>query len=409
MVKPLEGLVVLDLTRFLAGPYCAMLLGGLGAEVIKVEAPAGEESFRDRPPYGGPKGSGFQKQTPDDISLSILHRGRNKKGITLNLRRPEGKELFLQLCEKADIVVENYAAGTMEKMGFAYSVLQARNPRLILCSISGFGQTGPRSAWRAYDPIIQGTAGIVSVTGYADRPPVRAGAAISDTTTPLVGVIGVLSALQLREKTGKGEWVDISMQDSSFFLLPEIFEFMMAGDEPQRLANAHVSGAPFNVYEAKDGFVSVCAVSAPDWQKLTAALGKPELEKDPRFRNLLKRREHRAEVDAIVQEWIGQRTVAEAVAHLQGGGVPAGPILSPRELVDDEHLAARKMVIDLEHPLHGPIPGTKAIGMPIKFVNNPVQFDQPAPALGQHNEDIYSRLLGLDRAKLAELKEQGII
>jgi formyl-CoA transferase len=409
VVKPLSGLVVLDLTRFLAGPYCAMLLGGLGAEVIKVEAPAGEESFRDRPPYGGPRGASLRKQTPDDISMPILHRGRNKKGITLNLRRPEGKELFLQLCEKADVVVENYSAGTLERMGFAYPVLQARNPRLILCSISGFGQSGPRREWRAYDPIIQAAAGIVSVTGYADRPPVRAGAAISDTTTPLVGVIGVLSALQLREKTGKGEWVDVSMQDSSFFLLPEVIEFMMAGDEPQRLANAHVSGAPFNVYEAKDGYVSVCAVSAQDWQKLTTALGKPELEKDPRFRNLLKRREHRAEVDAIVQEWVGQRTVTEAVEYLQRNGVPAGPILSPRELMEDEHLAARNMVVDLEHPLHGPIPGAKAIGMPIKFVNNPVQFDQPAPALGQHNEEIYGRFLDLDRAKLAELKEQGII
>jgi crotonobetainyl-CoA:carnitine CoA-transferase CaiB-like acyl-CoA transferase len=219
----------------------------------------------------------------------------------------------------------------------------------------------------------------------------------------------VLSALQLREKTGKGEWVDVSMQDSSFFLLPEVIEFMMAGDEPQRLANAHVSGAPFNVYEAKDGYVSVCAVSAQDWQKLTTALGKPELEKEPRFRNLLKRREHRAEVDAIVQEWVGQRTVTEAVEYLQRNGVPAGPILSPRELMEDEHLAARNMVVDLEHPLHGPIPGAKAIGMPIKFVNNPVQFDQPAPALGQHNEEIYGRFLDLDRAKLAELKAQGII
>ena len=311
-MKPLEGLIVLDLTRFLAGPYCAMLLGGLGAEVIKVEAPEGEESFRNRPPYGGKMGAGLKKQADDDISLSVLHRGRNKKSITLNLRHPEGKALFLQLCAKADVLVENFAAGTLERMGFGFPVLQECNPRLILCSISGFGQSGPRRAWRAYDPIIQAAAGVVSVTGYADRPPVRAGAAISDTTTPLVGVIGVLSALQLREKTGKGEWVDVSMQDSSFFLLPEIIEFMMAGDEPRRQANAHVSGAPFNVYEAKDGYVSVCAVSAADWRKLIAALDRKDLEQDPRFSNLLKRREHREEVDAIVQEWIGQRTVTEA-------------------------------------------------------------------------------------------------
>jgi crotonobetainyl-CoA:carnitine CoA-transferase CaiB-like acyl-CoA transferase len=237
---------------------------------------------------------------------------------------------------------------------------------------------------------------------------VRAGAAVSDTTTPLIAVIGILSALQLREKTGLGEWVDISMQDSSFFLLPELIEFMAAGDMPQRMANAHVSGAPFNMYQASDGYVSVCAASTPDWKKLVAALGRKELN-DPRFANLLSRRNHRDEIDAVVQEWVGQRTVDEAVNYLQENGVPAGPVLSPQDLMSDEHLAARDMVIDLAHPLHGPIPGAKAIGMPIKFVNHSLQFDQPAPALGQHNEEIYSRLLGVDRIKLQELKEQGII
>src|SRR5262249_272458 len=239
-----------------AGPYCTLLLGGLGAEVIKVEQPDSAEVQRNRPPFGGPKGASLSKQTADDISMTHLHRSRNKKSVTLNLRHPQGKELFLQLCAKADVVVENFAPGTLERMGFGFPVLQAHNPRLILCSISGFGQRGPRREWRAYDPIIQAASGITSVTGYPDRPPVRAGAAggggagISDNTTPLVAVIGVLSALQLRDRTGQGEWVDISMQDSSFFLLPEIIEFLVAGDAPGRMGNAHLSGAPFNVYEA---------------------------------------------------------------------------------------------------------------------------------------------------------------
>lgn len=409
VVKPLDGLVVLDLTRFLAGPYCTMLLGGLGAEVIKVEQRDSADVHRNRPPFGGPKGASLNRQTEDDISMTHLQRSRNKKSITLNLRRPEGKELFLRLCEKADIVVENYAAGTMDRMGLPFSLLQERNPRLILCSISGFGQRGPRREWRAYDPIIQAASGITSMTGYPDRPPVRAGAAVSDTTTPLVGVIGVLAALQLRERTGKGEWVDISMQDSSFFLLPEILEFMAAGDRPQRNANAHVSGAPFNAYEARDGYVAICAMTASDWGKLLVAIGREELANDPRFANIIARREHRQEVDAIVQEWISQRTMTEAVEHLQNQGVPAGPVLSPEELVHDEHLQARDMVVDLKHPTRGVVPGVKVLGMPVKFVNNPVHFDQPAPALGQHNEEIYERLLGLDDAKLAELKEQGVI
>jgi formyl-CoA transferase len=409
VVKPLAGLVVLDLTRFLAGPYCTLLLGGLGAEVIKVEQPESAEVQRNRPPFGGPKGASLSKQTEDDISMTHLHRSRNKKSVTLNLRHQEGKELFLQLCTKADVIVENFAPGTLERMGFGFPILQARNPRLILCSISGFGQRGPRREWRAYDPIIQAASGITSVTGYPDRPPVRAGAAISDTTTPLVAVIGILSALQLRDKTGQGEWVDISMQDSSFFLLPELIEFLVAGDIPQRMGNAHLTGAPFNVYVATDGYVSICAVTMSDWQKLLVAIDREDLKQDPRFSNILSRRDHREEVDAIVQHWIGQRTVTEAVTHLQKHQVPAGPVLTLSELLHDEHLVAREMVVDLVHPLHGPIPGAKAIGMPVKFAQHPLNFDQPAPALGAHNEEIYGRLLGLDDAKLQTLKGQGVI
>jgi crotonobetainyl-CoA:carnitine CoA-transferase CaiB-like acyl-CoA transferase len=407
-MKPLSNLIVLDLTRFLAGPYCTLLLGGLGAEVLKIEPPKGEDQ-RFRPPFAGPKGASLKKQTEDDVGLSFLHRARNKKGLTLNLRHPQGKELFLRLCEKADVVVENFAAGTMDRIELGFPVLQARNPRLILCSISGFGQRGPRRAWRAYDPIIQAASGITSVTGYADRDPVRCGAAISDTTTPLYAVIGILSALQLREKTGQGEWVDMSMQDGSFFLLPEIMEFLAAGDEPQRLANAHVSGAPFNVYQGKDGYVSLCAVTQNDWRKLLAAIGRTELESDPRFANLISRRDHREVVDQIVQEWIGQRTVVEAVDHLQKSQVPAGPVLSPTDLLHDEHIKAREMVVDMHLPRGGSIPGVKGIGMPIKFTRNPVTFDQPAPGVGEHNEELYGRLLGMDRSQVHALKEQGII
>lgn len=407
-MKPLSDLIVLDLTRFLAGPYCTLLLGGLGAEVLKIEPPKGEDQ-RFRPPFAGPKGAGLKKQTEEDVGLSFLHRARNKKGLTLNLRHPQGKEMFLKLCEKADVVVENFAAGTMDKMELGFPVLHARNPRLILCSISGFGQQGPRRAWRAYDPIIQAVSGITSVTGYADRDPVRCGAAISDTTTPLYAVIGILSALQLREKTGQGEWVDMSMQDGSFFLLPEIMEFLAGGDAPQRLANAHVSGAPFNVYRAKDGHVSLCAVTQNDWRKLLAAIGRTELENDPRFANLISRRDHREVVDGIVQEWIGQRTVVEAVDHLQKSEVPAGPVLSPTDLLHDEHINARGMIVDMQLPRGGRIPGVKGIGMPIKFTNNPVTFDQPPPGVGEHNEELYARLLGMDRSQVQALKEQGII
>jgi len=306
-------------------------------------------------------------------------------------------------------VVENFSPGTIGKMELGFPVLQACNPRIILCSISGFGQHGPRREWRAYDPIIQAMSGINSVTGYPDRPPVRCGAAISDTTAPLFGVIGILSAVQMREKTGKGEWVDISMQDGTFFLLPELVELMAAGIMPVRQGNSHSGTAPFNVYEAKDGYVSMCAVTAENWRSLLVALNREELANDPRFAHLAARLEHRQDVDAIVQEWVAQRTVAEAVAHLQGHRVPASPVMSPAELVKDEHLAVRNMVVDVAHPQHGPIPGVKGLGMPIKFVGRALTFDQPCPTLGAHNEEVYGGILGMDEDRLQTLKEQGVI
>lgn len=409
-MKPLDGLVVLDLTRYLAGPYCTLLLGGLGAEVIKVEPPGTGDSYRTRPPFGGPKGASLTRQTEEDIGIMILHRARNKKSITLNLRCPEGMDLFRQLCAKGDAIVENFLPGTLEEMGLGFQVLQGWNPRLILCSISGFGQQGPRHKWRAFDPIIQAMSGISSVTGYPDRPPVRCGASLGDTNAALYAAIGILSALRLREKTGQGEWVDISMQDGSFFQLAEALEFLGAGVIPERLGNAHLGVAPFNIYRAADGHVALCAVSARDWRNVLAAIGREALAQDPRFDpSPLSRREHREEIDALVQEWIGQRSAAEAVAILQAHNVAAGPVLSVPELLQDEHLLAREMVVDLAHPTHGRVPGVKGVGMPVKFARHPLTFDQPAPALGAHNREIYGGLLGLDDARLEALKEKGVV
>ncbi len=408
-MKPLEGLTVLDLTRFLAGPYCTLLLGGLGAEVIKIEPPQGGEAHRNRAPFGGPNGASMSRQTEDDIGLMVLHRARNKKSITLNLRDPQGTALFKQLVKKADVVVENFSPGTIDKMGLDYATLQTCNPRIILCSISGFGQNGPRRNWRAYDPIIQAASGINSVTGFSDHPPARCGAAISDTTAPLFALIGILSALQLREKTGRGEWVDTSMQDGTFFLLPDLIEHMAAGLTPERRGNTHPGGVPFNVYQARDGYVSICAVSAQNWKSLLGALNREDLLDDPRFTNLQQRMKYRDDVDAVVQAWIEQHTVDEAVAHLQQCEVPAGPVLSPTELVEDAHLIERDMVVDVPHPRHGALSGVKGFGMPIKFVGKSFGFDQPCPEVGQHNEEVYRGLLELDPANLEELREQGVI
>jgi crotonobetainyl-CoA:carnitine CoA-transferase CaiB-like acyl-CoA transferase len=408
-VKPLDGVVVLDLTRFLAGPYCTLLLAGLGAEVIRVEPPVGD-LYRAHPPFGGPKGTSLTRQTDDDLGLAALHRMRGKKSITLNLRTPAGVDLFHRLTARADVVVENFLPGTLEQMGIGFPDLQAANPRIVLCSISGFGQSGPYRDWRAFDPVVQAMSGISSVTGYPDRPPVRCGAAVSDTSASLYGVIGILSALRARERTGHGDWVDVAMLDGSFFLLPDVLEFVTAGGEPTRRGNGHPSTVPFNVYRARDGWVTVAAVAPREWQNILRALGCPELASDPRFDpSAVSRRDHREDVDTLVQDWVGRHTAAEAVQILQGHQIAAGPVRDLREAFDDEHLQARDMVVPLEHPVHGPVPGARGFGMPIKFLRHPAAFDQPAPALGAHNDEIYGRFLGLGGADLESLREQGVI
>jgi crotonobetainyl-CoA:carnitine CoA-transferase CaiB-like acyl-CoA transferase len=409
-MKPLAGLVVLDLSRFLAGPYCTLLLGGLGAEVVKVEPPGEGDPYRARPPLAGPAGASFARRGPDDISVVFLHRARNKKSVTLNLRHPEGVALFGRLCARADVLVENFAPGTLETMGLGFPTLQRFNPRLVLCSMSGFGQDGPRRDWRAYDPIVQAMSGIVAQTGEADGPPLRAGLLLSDTTAALYGVIGILAALRAREATGQGDWVDVSMQDGSFFLMPDAVEFLAAGVAPRRSGNTHAAGAPFNVYPAADGPVSVCAVTERDRAHVLAAIGRPELAREPRFSGgPAMTPQARRELDDLVGAWIAGRPAREAVDTLQAHKVPASPVPGVDELIEDEHLRARGMVVGLEHPRHGLVPGARALGMPIKFRHHPAAFDAPAPALGADNAEVYGRLLGLDAPALDGLRARGIV
>jgi formyl-CoA transferase len=409
-VRPLAGLVVLDVSRYLAGPYCTLLLGGLGAEVIKVEPPGEGDAYRARPPLAGPAGASFTRQTPDDIGILFLHRARDKKSVTLNLRDPEGVALFGRLCARADVVVENFAPGVLEAMGLGFGVLRGLNPRLVLCSISGFGQDGPRRDWRAYDPIVQAMSGIVAQTGEADGPPLRAGALVSDTTAALYAVIGILAALRARETTGQGDWVDVSMQDGSFFLMPDAVEFLAAGLRPRRTGNTHPAGAPFNVFRAADGWVSVCAVTQRDRENALAAIGRPELARDPRFAGgPVIGPEAREALDDIVRAWIAPRPVLEAVRVFQAHRVPASPVPGVDELVEDEHLRFREMVVGLEHPTRGPVPGARALGMPIKFRQHPARFGAPAPALGADTDEVLGRLLNLDRAALGALRARGVV
>jgi formyl-CoA transferase len=408
-VKPLDGVVVLDLTRFLAGPYCTLLLAGLGAEVIRVESPAGDV-YRDRPPFGGPEGAGPARRTDDDVAIAILNRARGKKSVTLNLRTAAGTGIFRRLTARADVVVENFLPGTLEKMGLGFPVLEAANPRVVLCSISGFGQQGPYRDRRAFDPIVQAMSGLSSITGYPDRPPTRAGASISDTSASLYGVIGILAALRARERTGRGDWVDVAMLDGTFFLMGEVLEYAMGGLDLERRGNGHAGTVPFNVYRARDGWVSLCAVTAEEWLHVLRAMGREDLAADPRFDpDTASRAAHREEIDALVGDWIGRLGTAEAVDTLQKHHVPAGAVRDLRDVFDDEHFQAREMVVPLEHPTRGPVPGVRAPGLPIKFRNHPAAFDAPAPVAGAHNAEIYGRFLGLGATDLDKLRADGVI
>ena len=409
MQKPLSGLVVLDLTRYLAGPYCTLLLAGLGADVIKIEPPGKGDLHRRFPPFLGPKGASGQPQTDEDMGVFMLHRARNKKSITLDLYQPEGRALFKELCRKADIVVENYSPGVMDEMEAGYDVLRQLNPGLILCSISGFGQTGPLRDWRAYDPVIQSMSGLASVTGYPDKPPTRCGAAISDTVAPLFAIIGILAALRRREHGGTGEWIDIAMMDTSFFLQPDVLELLNGGIQPERRGNTHVAGTPLNTYPTRDGFVTIAVTTDKNWECLLMALEREDLKSDNRFTTPLARRQNIAFIDTMVAAWVQERTTKDAVEFLQKNEVPAGAVQTMPELLNHPQVQARQMLVDLAHPTAGALNGAKGFGMPIRFTQQPLQFDQPAPLLGAHNDEVYGQRLGLSASRLAELRRKGVI
>lgn len=408
-VKPLDGLRVLDLTRYLAGPYCTMLLAALGAEVIKIEPPGRGDLYRTRAPFVGPQGCHTIRQTDADVGIGLVHRARNKKSITLNLHEGAGRAVFKTLCRNADVVVENYSPGVLDEMDCSYGTLSGLNPRLILCSISGFGQTGPLKDWRAYDPVIQAMSGLMSITGYAGNPPVRCGAAVADTVAPLVGVIGVLAALLRRGITGKGDWVDVSMLDALTFIMPEVMEYFQGGGLKKPMANRHPGGAPFNIFEAADGHVYIATITDLDWQTLLIAMGRDDLLDDVRFSRLAARHVHIEEVEALVSAWVGTKHRDEVVTTLQRRKVACGPVLSLEEVLRSKQLEARGMLVDLELPGGGKVPGVRGLGIPIHFANGPLGFDQPAPRLGEHNAEVYRDLASLDQQQLDALVADGVI
>ena len=409
MKKHLQGVRVIDLTAWLAGPFLTMQLAAMGAEVIKIERPGTGDPTRASVPFAGPKGVGFGEKTAEDISLINLKRNRGKKSITLDLKKERGREVFRMLVAKGDVVVENFASGTMESFGFDYPALKAINPKVIFCSIAGYGQSGPYRDLTAFDLTIQATSGIMAVTGSPDGPPLRCGPWIGDLIPALYGLSAVLAALASREKTGRGERIDISMQDCGFsMIMDEALDLLVARGIPTRQGNKNPRAVPWSTFPTKDGNIAICVYTNDQWKVFLGAIQREDCLKDPRFRNLEDRLKNAAEVETMVTEWSKNLTSQEAMRILREKKIPCDPVLEVKEVLDDPQLKSRGMIQELPHPMGAPT-GVKAAGFPVRFSELPAEYPGPAPMLGQHNQEIYTELLGFSGKELEKLGKEGVI
>ncbi len=408
--KPLEGVVVLDLTAWLSGPYATEMLAYLGADVIKIEKSVGGDAVRSNGPYFGPKGIVFEKTDPKEISLCILKRSRGKKSVSLNLQTPKGKEILTRLIKSADVVCENFLPGTMEKLGFGFETLKAIKPDIILASTSGFGQDGPYAKFAAFDPVVEGMSGVMEVTGYPDSPPVRMGVAGGDLVAALYMVIGVQSALRYRDITGKGQSVDISMLDSLVsFLMEESLDVYVDNNIPIRTGNRRLRLTPFNSYKCKDGYAVICSAADSHWAGLCRAMEREDLIDDPRCKKLDNRQANADFVDETVEAWTQTLPKLEVVDRVRSAGCASGNVATIPEVLADPQLKHRGMITDLFHPELGKVIGAKGHDFPLRFSDSKGGFERPASYLGAHNEEILGEMLGYTKEELEQFRKDGVI
>lgn len=395
-IGALEGIRILDLTRVLAGPFATMMLADMGAEVIKIEIPNKGDDSRAFGPY------------INGESTYYMNLNRNKKGITLNLKNEEGKELFLEMVKRADAVVENYRPGTMEKLGLGYDTLKEVNEGIVYAAISGFGHYGPYMKRPGYDIIGQAMGGLMSTTGWPGGEPTRTGTAMGDVLGGLSATIGILAALRNKEVTGKGQKVDVALVDSVVASMEIITQIYLAeGRIPERIGNRYESVYPYDSFKAKDGSLVIGAGNEKLFQLLCKVMAMPEMAHDERYNTIAKRKKAHMEVKNIIEQWTKDKTVNELVEMLLRAGVPAAPIYDVKQVVSDPHISgAREMFVDVKHPKAG---DTKLTGCHIKLYDTKPSIRTPSPLLGQHNEEIYSSLLGFDKSKIDSLRSNGVI
>jgi formyl-CoA transferase/CoA:oxalate CoA-transferase len=394
-VKPLDDLFVLDLSRILSGPFCTMMLGDMGATVVKVEPPPrGDDTRLWGPPF------------INGISSYFLSINRNKRSLGLNLKSPQGKDVLWRLIDRADVLVENFRPGVLERLGFGYDAVSRRNPRLVYASISGYGQTGPYRDRPGYDVVAQGESGIVDLTGEADRQPVKVGASIADIVAGMNAYQGILLALLARQRTGKGQRVDIALLDGMISTLTyQAMIYFATGTSPKRMGTRHPSIVPYETFETKDGFVNVGAANEKQWQNFCRALGFPQLAFDGRFNSMAERIKNYDELRAILGAEMKKITRAEAFELLAKFELPVGPINTVGEVLEDPHIHAREMVQELTHPEYGAL---RYVGIPIKLSDTPGELQGPPPRFGEHNRGVLQEL-GYDELAIDGLATSQVI
>lgn len=408
--RPLEGVTILDLTTALAGPYATLLLAGLGARVIKVENPKSPDSARTNSPYLGREGVKVRKEHDDDLSLAMLERGRNKEAVTLNIKHPAGRALFLDLVAKADVVVENFSAGVAERLGIGYQACSAVNPRIVFTSISGFGANVNPKQNKAMDSIVQAMSGMMMTSGNEGEPPVRVGVPFGDLTAPLFAVIGTLAAIMQARTSGIGQHVDVSLLGAlSALVAAEPFDMMRKLGRSTRAGNSMPRLAPFGVFPTQDGYVSICAPKDEFVVGLFRAMGQPALIDDERFRGRDARVHNHVILHDMVSNWTRTLRTEQAVDVLTECNVPNGAVRDPADAMRDPNLLLRGETTKLEHPVYGAVEDIVVGGLPIRMSGSFTGFDKPAVTLGASNEAIYGDLLGLDAARISALKGDGVI
>ena len=392
-MTPLSGITVLDLTRVLSGPYCTMLLADMGARVIKVEQPGkGDDTRAWGPPF-------LQGESAYFLSIN-----RNKESVTLDFKTPDGREILEQLVARADVLVENFRPGTLTKLGLDYSAVSARHPRLVYCSISGFGHTGPRAAEPGYDAVMQAEGGLMSITGAADGPPFRLGVAIADIVSGMFAAQGVTAALLARTTTGKGQNVDIAMLDSVAALLTyQAGIYFATGAPPARMGNRHPTIAPYETFAASDGEFVLAVGNDDQWRRFCAVA---EVALEDRFATNRQRVTSYNELRPILDGRLRSHPRAHWIARLTAAGVPCGSVRDLGELFADPQMAARQMVASVDHSLTGPL---RVLGTPLKLSDTPPSIRTAPPTLGQHTDAVLTGDLGLASDRVADLRAKGVI